>query len=261
MSHPQFSIILATYNAGKTIERCISCISNQTFKDFEFIIIDGGSTDGTKAIVDMNKDIVDYYISEPDKGIYDAWNKGVKRTRGEWVMFIGSDDYLLPDALSSYHKFLMSRDISKCLYISSKIEIISNSGIKKRIYGWPWSWKEFKYKHMVAHPGSLHKRLLFERFGPYDTTYKIAGDYELLLRPKENLHALFFDRIVLKMTEGGVSSNVKTVIETRKAQINNKVSSIYKINFEFLNRIFKFFIKQAALKLHLNIYLRKEFTR
>ena len=98
----KISIIIATYNAEKTLQRCFDSIRNQKNEKIELIVIDGNSNDNTLSIIESNADIVDYYVSESDKGIYDAWNKGVKVSTGEWIEFLGADDKLLPDSLPLY---------------------------------------------------------------------------------------------------------------------------------------------------------------
>lgn len=259
MPQPLFSIIMASFNAEKTIERSIGCITRQLFRNFELLVIDGGSTDCSPEIINRNKDCIAYWVSEPDNGIYDAWNKGLQEAKGEWILFIGTDDYLRPDALLHYNSFLQKQDLTGVLYVSSKVQIVSSEGVKKRVFGWPWQWRVFRFKPLVAHPGSLHHRSLFEKYGVYNTAYKIAGDYELLLRPKERLNAGFLDAITVDMTEGGVSNRVKTSVETRKAQLVNSVSTPILINIEFLSQFVKIIGKQILGKLGVSLYLRREF--
>lgn len=259
MSRPLFSIIIASYNAGETFSYCLECVRRQRFNDFQLIIIDGRSNDNTIEIIEKNKDIVDFYLSEPDNGIYDAWNKGLKHANGEWILFVGADDYLLPDALNTYHTFLQKNDIQRCYYVSSKVQIIDTDGRKKRVFGWPWNWHTFKSKHVVAHPGSIHHHLLFKEYGIFDIRYKIAGDYEMLLRPKQKLNAHFINAITAEMTEGGISSNLSLCLETRHAQLKNKACTPIKANIIFLENAVKIISKRLFAKLGINIYLRNEF--
>jgi len=91
---PYISIVTATYNSALLLQRCIDSVANQTFKAVEHIVIDGASTDGTIEIIKNNKKYLSYWISEPDTGVYSAWNKAIPHIKGEWVLFLGSDDFL-----------------------------------------------------------------------------------------------------------------------------------------------------------------------
>lgn len=102
MQELEISIVIATFNAAKTLERCLQSIVPQLTDATELVIVDGGSEDETLSIIKKYEQYVAYTVSEPDKGIYDAWNKGVKVAHGEWIMFIGADDILLPNALTLY---------------------------------------------------------------------------------------------------------------------------------------------------------------
>lgn len=111
MQELEISIVIATFNAAKTLERCLQSIVPQLTDATELVIVDGGSEDETLSIIKKYEQYVAYTVSEPDKGIYDAWNKGVKVAHGEWIMFIGADDILLPNALTLY-----LTKLKKCQY-------------------------------------------------------------------------------------------------------------------------------------------------
>ena len=210
---PLFSIIIATYNSGVTLERCIKSIVEQTNTDYEIIVIDGKSTDDT---IDIVKNFSSYpikWISEKDDGIYDAWNKGVRLAIGRWIIFIGSDDYFLEDALAQYKQFTESSHGSNFDFISSKMELISQDGVIIKRIGLPWSWRKCRLQNVIAHPGSLHNRSLFDKFGLFDTRYRICGDYEFLLRPGENMKVGFLDKITVRMSQGGISFNAKKLFK------------------------------------------------
>lgn len=104
----KISIIIATWNAAKTLRRCLDSIVSQLTDETELILIDGGSKDETNEIIDSYGDKIAVHVSEPDKGIYDAWNKGVMVAKGDWMMFMGADDVLLPDAIKNYMHFTES---------------------------------------------------------------------------------------------------------------------------------------------------------
>ena len=209
----KISIIIATYNAAQVLQRCLDSIRPQKTDEVELIIADGLSTDETMRIVNQNKDIIDIAISEKDKGIYDAWNKGILRTSGQWIMFIGADDKLLEGAIGAYLTFIENAD-TDLDYISAQLHYLDMKGNTIRMIGEAWRWSKFKRKMNVAHVASLHNRALFEEVGLFDTNYKICADYELLLRKKDKLRAAFMPEAVAKMTVGGVSFTTKAIEET-----------------------------------------------
>jgi glycosyltransferase involved in cell wall biosynthesis len=218
---PTVSIITVVYNAEATLERTILSVTTQNNSNFEYIIIDGGSTDKTLSIIKKYEDKISYWISEPDKGIYDAWNKGIKKASGDWIMFLGADDILLPGGLNRYFDYIRNDSSHNDLdYISSRVKMIDSNGNQIWINGWKWEWPKFLSKMTVAHPGSFHSRRLFERYGDYNINYRITGDYELLLRPRGALKAGFFNEITVAMTEGGTSDSINAIKEHCKAAID-----------------------------------------
>lgn len=114
MLYSKVSIITASYNSEATLEATIESVYNQTYQDIEYIIIDGGSSDKTVSIIQKFEPLFSgrlKWISEPDKGIYDAWNKGLEIATGEWIAFLGSDDIYLPDSIHKYMNVLISKNV------------------------------------------------------------------------------------------------------------------------------------------------------
>jgi glycosyltransferase involved in cell wall biosynthesis len=227
------SIICTTYNADKYIRKFISSVRNQTNKDFELIIVDGHSSDNTLKIIKSNNELIDNFISEPDKGIYDGWNKGIRLAKGDWLSFVGADDELKPNYVELYLEALKECP-ENTHYVSSKVNYISKFGKILRILGGKWEWDKFKYRMTTAHVGSLHKSELFKEIGLYDINYRIVGDYELLLRKKANLNTFFFDEITVDMLADGISLSYKSLLERKKAQIFTAKISIIKANVLFV---------------------------
>jgi len=252
------SIIIATYNAAETLELSFQSIFAQANSKYELLVIDGGSTDNTVEIIKKYESNISYWISEPDNGIYDAWNKGIAKASGDWIMFLGADDQLIHDALNSYLQF-MNQNVKdgNFDFISSRVQMIDKNGKPIRIKGWPFEWPLFLKEMTVAHPGALHSKKLFQRYGEFDTRYKIVGDYEFLLRPGDSLKALFMDKVTVLMSEGGVSDSVNSIKEHYKAVIETGKYPKYKA---FTNSIIvyaKLVIKNRARKVGLNLNLRK----
>jgi glycosyltransferase involved in cell wall biosynthesis len=221
---PLFSIITASYNSEKTIERTIESILKQSFSNFEYIIIDGKSTDSTVEIIKsfesrfQEKGISYKWISEKDSGIYEAFNRGVKLASGEWISFLGSDDYYVDNALELY-----SKEIEK---LSELVDLVhSNVEIKgSKIINGKWSWNIFRRKMNIAHVGAFHHQNYFKKYGSFNTTYKIAGDYELLLRSKDKLKTHWFNEVTSIMSDGGISNLqiAEVYKETTRAKIETK---------------------------------------
>ncbi|MEZ4841437.1 MAG: glycosyltransferase family 2 protein [Flavobacteriaceae bacterium] len=240
MNQPLISIITASYNSEKTIGNTIESILNQTYKNIEYIIVDGASTDNTLNIIKsyQNKfrdaDIDFKFISEPDKGVYEAWNKALKLTRGEWLVFLGSDDYfksntIIQRSLSTL-KNAAEREIN---YVYGKIEHINNNGESIEIIGNSWETQKerFSYIMNVGHSGSFNHKSLFENHGKFNEEFKIAGDYEFLLREFKNKSndAIFFDEVTIVMRQGGLSASLKNrlllIKESYKARRINGINT------------------------------------
>ncbi|WP_406824411.1 glycosyltransferase family 2 protein [Pedobacter sp. KACC 23697] len=240
----KFSIITCTFNAENYLQNCINSVKMQGYTNFEYILIDGGSKDRTLSIIEHNLDVINKYVSEPDNGIYNAWNKGLKLARGEWIMFLGADDELLPNTLSKYHNFLIHKDESILDYVSGKVIFESVLGKKRRTIGKLWRWDIFRKYMNVAHVASLHSSKFFEKYGYFNESFKIVGDYELLLRAGGNLQAAFVDSELALMRDGGVSNNPKKVfIETFKAKRLQKSRSYILCVYDLIIAWVKFSLK------------------
>ena len=229
----QISIVIATYNAELTLDKCLDSIVPQLTNECELIIIDGGSKDGTCNIIRSFAAYVTYTISESDKGIYDAWNKGIKVAKGKWIAFIGADDILLPDAISEYLKTIkITLDIDSYDYICAHNEYVDYNGKLLKVLGEEPSWPFMRKRMAAAHVASLHnKRNLFETVGYYDYEhYHICADYELLLRKRNNLKFIMIPHHIARMNVGGMSFSIKAIKEAyliRKQ--HNSVSSFSNI--------------------------------
>lgn len=211
---PLFTIITATYNSEEVIAACIDSVQKQTFGNYEHLIIDGKSSDKTLDIVKSVTDQRIKYISESDKGVYDAWNKGIKLASGKWIMFLGSDDILYPEALEKYAQLVTDEAFAPDIeFVSSKIHLVNSDGKIYRTYGKPFKWSEFKRSVKIAHTGSLHKDSLFKKHGSFDIEYKICGDYEFLLRSGAELKTAFIDFVAAAMSDGGISNNRSKVFK------------------------------------------------
>lgn len=246
------SIIVATYNASKTIRYCLNSIIPQLNSNCELILIDGGSEDGTNSIIKSYGNKISIHISEKDKGVYDAWNKGIELACGDWIMFIGADDVLLPDSIQKYlYLISTTKDIESYDYICAYNEYVDKKGNILKIIGEAPRWSVYRRKMNAAHVASLHnKKNLFDVIGNFDLNFKICADYDLLLRKKDKLRWLFFPVHIARMQVSGMSFSDKAIIETYKVRKKNNTVP-YMVNwllfcFDYL--CFRFFILRMKIK-------------
>ncbi len=210
------SIIIAVYNAASNIEKTLLSILNQSVNLYEIILIDGGSTDNTNDIIKKYNNKIAVWVSEKDKGIYDAWNKGLGRAKGNWIMFLGAGDTLETDAVADY---LKACDGGELDYVSSRVQLVDEDAVKGRIIGKPWRWKTMRRYMCVAHVGSIHSANLFKVYGTFDANYRITGDYEFLLRCGASTRTAFINKVTANMLLGGVSGTNSGVFkETYRAK-------------------------------------------
>jgi glycosyltransferase involved in cell wall biosynthesis len=235
------SIITATYNAEVNLKNLIESIYPQKTDEIEFIIIDGGSTDKTLDIIKDYSNNIDYWISEPDKGIYEAWNKGIKVAKGEWIMFMGADDILLPNALKEYVILLENHDLSSYDYISARNVYIDQNAKTIKLFGDNANWNKMKKMMSTAHVASLHNKKLFNEIGCYNLAYKICADYELLLRKKEALKYYHLDKCIAKMKIGGMSFSYKAIVEAYNIRKMHKTIPQFINAILFLKNCFEFY--------------------
>lgn len=220
---PLLSIITATYNSESTLDETIKSILNQSYTNFEYIIVDGKSKDSTVNIIKKyeplfkEKNISYTWISEMDSGIYNAWNKGLKLATGDWISFLGSDDIYLDGALEKYANVILLN--SNADLIHSKVKIYDKTHFIREI-DQNWNWRQFKKRMNIAHAGAFHNNDYFKKYGNYNDGYRIAGDYEMLLRAKSHLKTIFIDEFTVIMQEGGISGQLflKAFKEAEKAK-------------------------------------------
>lgn len=216
-----FSIIIATKNSSKFIYECLNSISNQTYKNFEVIIKDADSVDNTYDIINQfikNNKLNNFFLhSSKDNSIYEAWNFCIKKANGEYILFIGSDDFLKKDALMNYFNFINNN--TKFDYITSRINKVNNGTYVSTIGRQIDNYKINKYMGIV-HIGSLHCSSIFKKYGTFDQLFKIAGDYEFILRIKNNINIGFMDTVIADSEIGGISDNgYKAQIEGMNAKL------------------------------------------
>ena len=206
---PQVSVIIAVKNGARTLQRCLDSIAAQDLGSRETIVADGASTDGTCELLERNarEGKVDCYTSEADDGVYQAWNKGIQRSRGEWICFLGCDD-VFHDASSLRALVDTGERAGGSRIVYGRIERVSANGVLVETIGAPWEQARegFFAGFNIPHPGTLHHSSIFKEGRHFDESYRIAGDYDLLLGELLERAPAFVDRVVVDMGLGGISS-------------------------------------------------------
>ena len=205
----RISIITATYNSEKTLLDTLLSLEKQTHPDIEYIVVDGASKDNTIKLIKRNGTKVSKIICEPDKGIYDALNKGIQAASGDVIGFLHSDDLLAyDDAIADIEKKFKS---TGCDAIYGDLEYVAQNDTTKRIRLWKsGSFSRFKTKvgWMPPHPSFYMKRECYSQFGSFSLDYRISADYDSLLRYilKQRISIAYLPKVLVKMRVGGISN-------------------------------------------------------
>ena len=205
---PRITVIIAVRNGAKTLQRALDSVFEQTYADIELVVQDGASTDGTQAILERNTARIAYWRSEPDRGIYQAWNKALDHVTGDWICFLGADDrFRTPDVMVRVAAALAEDEMRHRIAYGDMDKILADGSIRHRV-GAPWDdarRARFRRGFMIPHPSTFHHRSLFDMAGRFDETFVIAGDFEFLLRELLDHDPLFIPVVVTDMTAGGLS--------------------------------------------------------
>jgi glycosyltransferase involved in cell wall biosynthesis len=218
MTMPVASIIIGVKNGARTLQRCLDSIAAQDIRERELVVVDSVSSDGTRELLEANAGagVVTRYVSEPDGGLYEAWNKGLRLSRGEWICFLGCDD-AFHDAAALRNLLDAARAAQGAARIVyGLVNRVTASGVIAESWGGPWTTARAACLagFMIPHPGTLHHRSIFEERGLFDESYRVAGDYELVLREVLLRAPLFVNRVVVDMRFGGMSSKPAAIHET-----------------------------------------------
>jgi glycosyltransferase len=214
------SIITVCFNAAGTIEDTISSVLGQDYNDIEYIIIDGGSTDGTLDIIDRYRGKISKFISEPDNGVYDAMNKGLKLAIGDAIGFLNSDDFYVDKTVIRRIAEMMIATNADCCY--GNLEYVDRNNINKTIRKWrsrPYYDGLFEKGWHPPHPTFFVKKSVFDKYGGFDLACDIGADYELMLRflKRYGITSCYIPDVLVKMRIGGKSN--RTLWQIIKANI------------------------------------------
>ncbi len=246
----KISIITVCYNSAATIEKTIASVAAQTYTNMEYIVVDGNSKDTTVAILKKHEDVITQWISEPDKGLYDAMNKGIAMATGDLIGILNSDDTFYNNTvLEEVAKFHTNNYIDAS--VGNIVQHKENGKIVRRYLAQNWLPEKLKIGFMPPHPSIFFKKELFQQFGNYNLGFKIGADYELITRffLKNNISWAYSGITTTAMLVGGLSSSgtssYKLITkEIQKAlQMNGISFNPYKIKLRFIWKIIGFLKK------------------
>lgn len=205
----KISIITVAYNAAETIEYTLLSVVQQTYLDMEHVVIDGGSRDGTQAVVLSHGNHISKFLSEPDRGIYDAMNKGLALATGDVVGFLNADDAYanenvlsrVAETMKRYHLDVLFGDVEFFRSQNRDRTLRRYSSARFRPDRIAWGW-------MPAHPALFVRREVFQQVGCFRTDYRIAGDFEFVARAfsKNTLRYCHLPQVLVRMRTGGIST-------------------------------------------------------
>ncbi|WP_436322961.1 glycosyltransferase family 2 protein [Vibrio cidicii] len=215
------SVITATYNSSQTIVDTVRSLEGQTYSDIEYIIVDGASKDNTLQVIEQNCSRVSKIISEPDRGIYDALNKGIQAATGDIIGFLHSDDLLAyPQAIAD---LVNTMQVSQSQAVYADLEYVSKDDISKTVR--LWTSGEYQKQNLLngwmpPHPTFYMRRECYQALGVFDLSFRISADYDSLLRYLwlNSVTMSYLPKVLIKMRVGGAS--------------NRSLSNIYKKSCE-----------------------------
>ena len=234
--YPRLSVVTVVFNGETHLEQTVRSVSAQTYDNVEYLVIDGGSTDGTLDIIRRYEDRIDDWVSERDGGIYDAMNKGVRYATGDFVAFLNADDWYESDALEAVAAVIEAEQDVEFVYADIKVEGENASYVWKGNAGKYWRGES------IPHPACFMKRTLLQQ-NPFDLTYRLAADYELIVRiVQKGAKMAYLDKVVTNYRVGGASSNFDSRREVFR--INKRyfgiVYAMKRLTTDYLYRVINF---------------------
>lgn len=206
----KISIITVVFNGVATIKHCIESVLSQNFDSIEYIIIDGNSTDGTREVIESYGDKIDIFLSEPDKGIYDAMNKGVRLATGDLIGILNADDFYASDTVvSEIAQQVLKTGSDGCYGDLNYVDGVNEALITRKWISGDYKPNSFLFGWMPPHPTFFLKKECYKKFGDFRLDMGSAADYELMLRMiyKHGIKLAYVPKVIVKMRTGGVSNS------------------------------------------------------
>lgn len=246
----KISIITVCYNSDKTLDKTIQSVLSQAYINVEYIIVDGHSKDTTIDIIKKNESKIFKWISEPDKGIYDALNKGVQLATGDVVGFVHSDDLLADNQVVSVIANQFEKEDVDGVY--GDLQYVDKNNIGKIIRYWKscdFNSSLLKKGWMPAHPTLFLRKKVYDKYGRFDLAYKIASDYDFMLRilKDDSLKFTYIPKVITKMRVGGASNrSLKNIFKKTKEDYRaiclNNVGGFITLILKNTSKIKQFFL-------------------
>lgn len=243
------SIITVTYNSAQTLARTMDSVSSQTYPNIEHIIVDGASTDGTVDIIKQCQGSVAYFVSEPDKGIYDALNKGLKKATGDIIGQLNSDDVFADNRVI---ELIVKRFENKqCDVVYGNLIYQPQCPDKDKVFRY-WKSNRFdpkclKYGWMPPHPTLYCKKEVYDKVGHFDTKFRISADYDFVLRVFSNLDykTSYLPAVLVRMNIGGVSNSsfrniICKMVEDYNVLKKNHIGSLFTLGCKNVRKLMQF---------------------
>lgn len=244
----KISVVTVCFNSAKTIRDTIESVKFQTYKNIEYIIVDGKSTDDTLKIVEAFPEVVDKIICEKDTGIYDAMNKGIKAATGDVVGILNSDDFFATEKTIELIAESFSDDVDGVFADLVYVNENNPAKVSRRYSSKRFSKKIIRFGFMLPHPTFYVRKEKYDEYGFYKLDYRVAADFELIARHiMKGIKLKRIPHILIKMREGGISSSgllwrVHQNIEIARACKENGITtSIFLIMFKLPFKLFSFF--------------------
>jgi len=208
------SIITSVYNRSNLLEKCIKSVIKQTHKKIEYIVIDGGSNDGSVELIKEYENEIDFWVSEPDDGVYDAMNKGIRRATGDVIGLLNSDDYyerdtaqVVAETYADHPRSIIVGAMNRILPDGSTYTL--RGGLSRKALD-----SSIAYRTPVNHPATFVPASVYDRIGLFDTSIKISSDYEFICRAyKAKVPFVFVDQVLSNMRAGGLSSGTNNALQ------------------------------------------------
>jgi glycosyltransferase involved in cell wall biosynthesis len=248
------TIITAVYNGAEHIQSCIESVLSQNHPDIEYIIVDGASKDNTLEIVKSYGNKISQIISEPDNGMYDAMNKGLRIATGDIIGILNADDFYIDNTIIS--QIVAEFEKTKADSVYADIAFVAKDNLSKvlRYYSSasfrPW---KFRFGYMPAHPSFFLKRNIYEKYGYFKTNYKLCADFDLIVRlySTHKISFSYFPKMVVKMRMGGKSNqSIGNIMLLNKEILrgcheNGIRSNIIFIYLKYFTKVFELLLNKS----------------